>query len=128
VTFVSPAASELSLKKGDVVTFSYENSSRREIPLGPRIVRVRGDLTWEDVVRAEVAHGSISQLSGKKRKEKGRGKDHSNFYFILFYFILFYFILFYFILFYFILFYYILLYFIIFYLFRVHFKVIWLCT
>ena len=66
MTFVAPAG-ELSLKKGDVVTYSYESSARREIPLGPRIVRVRGDLTWEDVVRMEDAHpyGTHNQLSGK---------------------------------------------------------------
>eukprot|EP00026_Physarum_polycephalum_P001768 Phypoly_transcript_01770.p1 GENE.Phypoly_transcript_01770~~Phypoly_transcript_01770.p1 ORF type:complete len:893 (+),score=154.72 Phypoly_transcript_01770:58-2736(+) len=69
VTFVAPAG-DLSPKEGEVVTFSYESSARREIPLGPRILRVRGDLTWEDVVRMDSAQGA-SQLSGSTAKSFG---------------------------------------------------------
>jgi hypothetical protein len=37
-------------KKGDVVTFSYEIHARRELPFNPNIIRIRMDLSWEDVV------------------------------------------------------------------------------
>jgi hypothetical protein len=36
--------------KGDVVTFSYEIQSRREMPSNPSIVRKRTDISWEDVL------------------------------------------------------------------------------
>jgi hypothetical protein len=32
------------------VSFSYECHSRRDVPVNPKIYRVRGDLMWEDVV------------------------------------------------------------------------------
>ena len=36
--------------KGEVVTFSYEVSTRRELPVNPVITKIRGDITWEDVL------------------------------------------------------------------------------
>lgn len=39
-----------SLSKGDVVTFAYDNYSRAEEPVNPKILRVRKDLTWEQVL------------------------------------------------------------------------------
>jgi hypothetical protein len=36
---------------GDIVTFEYENFSRKDAPVNPRVTRVRKDLTWEDTVR-----------------------------------------------------------------------------
>lgn len=41
-----------NVKIGDVVTFSYESSIRRELPTNPSIYRIRSDLIWEDVVRS----------------------------------------------------------------------------
>ena len=38
-------------KVGDVVTVEYESHARREVPVGPRIVRIRTDVSWEDVLR-----------------------------------------------------------------------------
>ena len=34
------------------MTFVYEAHSRREVPLGPKIVRIRTDVEWSDVVRS----------------------------------------------------------------------------
>ena len=39
-----------SLSIGDVVSFSFESSARRELPVNPRIYRIRTDIEWEDVV------------------------------------------------------------------------------
>eukprot|EP00026_Physarum_polycephalum_P003961 Phypoly_transcript_03978.p1 GENE.Phypoly_transcript_03978~~Phypoly_transcript_03978.p1 ORF type:complete len:727 (+),score=78.73 Phypoly_transcript_03978:92-2272(+) len=35
---------------GDVVTFSCDNFSRQELPVSPKIIRIRTDVLWEDVV------------------------------------------------------------------------------
>jgi hypothetical protein len=36
-------------KPGDVVTFTYENYSRRAAPVKPKLQRIRGDISWEEV-------------------------------------------------------------------------------
>lgn len=36
--------------KGDVITFSFEVSNNRDLPLNPKIVRIRRDITWSDVI------------------------------------------------------------------------------
>lgn len=35
---------------GDIISFSFESNSRRELPVNPKIFRVRDDLSWSDVV------------------------------------------------------------------------------
>jgi hypothetical protein len=49
---------------GDIVTFSYESQSRREVPINATIYRVRRDIAWLDVVnqyrRDEPHSGSMS--------------------------------------------------------------------
>ena len=40
----------LEIKKGDVVTFAYDQYSTQTIPLNPSILRVRKDISWEDVM------------------------------------------------------------------------------
>jgi hypothetical protein len=35
---------------GDVVTFSFENNSRRDTPHNPKIYKLRRDVEWEEVV------------------------------------------------------------------------------
>eukprot|EP00026_Physarum_polycephalum_P013932 Phypoly_transcript_14393.p1 GENE.Phypoly_transcript_14393~~Phypoly_transcript_14393.p1 ORF type:complete len:318 (+),score=42.03 Phypoly_transcript_14393:113-955(+) len=37
---------------GDIVTFVYDAQSRRDVPQGPKIVRLRTDIDWDDVVRS----------------------------------------------------------------------------
>lgn len=39
-----------SPKLGDVVTFSYESNIRRDIPVHPKIYRIRTDISWEEVM------------------------------------------------------------------------------
>lgn len=38
------------LEPGVVVTYEYENVSRSDVPIEPRIRRVRSDVRWEDVL------------------------------------------------------------------------------
>eukprot|EP00026_Physarum_polycephalum_P000178 Phypoly_transcript_00178.p1 GENE.Phypoly_transcript_00178~~Phypoly_transcript_00178.p1 ORF type:complete len:1068 (-),score=137.60 Phypoly_transcript_00178:3031-5769(-) len=35
---------------GDIVTFSYENQAKKDIPTNPKIYRIRNDVSWKDVV------------------------------------------------------------------------------
>jgi hypothetical protein len=41
-----------TLSVGDVVTFSYEINSRVDIPLNPKIYRIRSDVGWDDLVQS----------------------------------------------------------------------------
>lgn len=40
----------VSPKRGDVVTFSYDDYSRRAVPVNPKIYRIRDDISWDTVV------------------------------------------------------------------------------
>jgi hypothetical protein len=53
VTFVVPPEDVLIAKPavGDVVSFSFESHNRRDVPVGPKIYRIRTDVSWEDLVR-----------------------------------------------------------------------------
>ena len=37
---------------GEIVSFSFENHARRDLPVNPSIYRVRADLSWEDVLES----------------------------------------------------------------------------
>ena len=54
----------LHLKQGDVVTFSYQNYSRREAPVNPRILHVRLDVSWERVLREFSTNSRSLPLNG----------------------------------------------------------------
>ena len=41
---------------GEIVTFSYDNLARRNIPVNPEIFRKRPDVRWEEVVLNSQAH------------------------------------------------------------------------
>eukprot|EP00026_Physarum_polycephalum_P000469 Phypoly_transcript_00470.p1 GENE.Phypoly_transcript_00470~~Phypoly_transcript_00470.p1 ORF type:complete len:781 (-),score=102.87 Phypoly_transcript_00470:244-2586(-) len=41
------------VKVGDVVTFSYENVNQKDIPLDPKIIRVRHDVAWKEVAKRQ---------------------------------------------------------------------------
>lgn len=41
---------ELRLKPGDVVTFEYDDTLRLELPVNPKIIRVRKDVSWESLL------------------------------------------------------------------------------
>ena len=77
VVFTLP--SPIPLKRGDIVTFTYDNYSRYAIPIRPKVSRVRKDLAWEEVVAAhEQQLAQHQELSGKfmqrERKDKRDGE------------------------------------------------------
>lgn len=54
------------LKKGDVVTFSYKSYSSNSIPVDPKVIRIRKDLEWRDVMRShaqELTMNGIDNLN-----------------------------------------------------------------
>eukprot|EP00026_Physarum_polycephalum_P001959 Phypoly_transcript_01963.p1 GENE.Phypoly_transcript_01963~~Phypoly_transcript_01963.p1 ORF type:complete len:985 (-),score=156.37 Phypoly_transcript_01963:23-2977(-) len=66
-------------KKGDVVTFSFENYSRSVIPVRPKVFRVRTDVFWEDIVRTHIKDRAkirednfTSRPAGYWTSEKGK--------------------------------------------------------
>jgi hypothetical protein len=66
---VTQLVPHFTLKRGDVVTFSYETLSRRAVPVNPEILRVRTDLTWIDVVRSFLSDNSkLELLNGMSEK------------------------------------------------------------
>ena len=51
ITFTAlPPPFQPSPKPGEVVTFTYQNYIRHEIPVDPQIQRIRLDISWEDVL------------------------------------------------------------------------------
>ena len=51
------------VKEGEVVTFSYEISARRELPVNPIVSKIRRDVTWEDVLKSHFIDLKMKQLS-----------------------------------------------------------------
>ena len=41
---------EQSLKKGDVVSYTYEGFSRFGVPIAPKIFRLQTDMNWKDII------------------------------------------------------------------------------
>ena len=63
-------------RSGDIVTFTYQNYSSRSIPIHPTIVRIREDLTWEEVVTSFLrekpqAHKLNGMRAMKKKSKEG---------------------------------------------------------
>lgn len=50
-------------KRGDIVSFSYDNFSQRSLPVNPKILRIRTDVTWENVVQDFLIHEKASSDS-----------------------------------------------------------------
>ena len=46
-------------KIGDIVSFTYEVHARRDLPVSPKVYRVRTDVTWEDLVLGEFKDNKI---------------------------------------------------------------------
>lgn len=46
-------------KKGDIVTFTYDNLWNRTIPVNAEVIRVRNDLFWRDIIRDFIPPGII---------------------------------------------------------------------
>lgn len=87
VTFEVPAES-ISLKRwpkrGEIVSFSYDNYSRFSIPIHAKVYRIRKDVSWQDVLNnasapsnrlndiSKAATGVKSESEGFKVSEKGK--------------------------------------------------------
>jgi hypothetical protein len=52
VLFLDTPSAQISIKEGDVVTFSYEKHPKQTTPINPTIFRIRKDVTWEEVVES----------------------------------------------------------------------------
>lgn len=57
----------MKLKKGDVVTFTYDHFTLQGVPVNPVLVRVRTDVSWEDVV----IQSSQEMVASKPVNNKG---------------------------------------------------------
>ena len=64
-----------TLAVGDVVSFSYENYARRDLPVNPKIYRVRTDLSWQEVVYSSVKEEKF--LTGMLEEVKERGGERT---------------------------------------------------
>lgn len=63
-------------KSGNIVTFAYESYSRRTIPTNPKIYRIRGDVTWPEVLanRARELLNSMLFVGGEAGEGTGEGE------------------------------------------------------
>eukprot|EP00026_Physarum_polycephalum_P000368 Phypoly_transcript_00368.p1 GENE.Phypoly_transcript_00368~~Phypoly_transcript_00368.p1 ORF type:complete len:1106 (+),score=136.69 Phypoly_transcript_00368:1680-4997(+) len=55
-----------SLRRGDIVSFSYEKLSRNSLPIDPKIYKIRKDISWSDVLlqsKAQEPNRFSSQLA-----------------------------------------------------------------
>lgn len=57
VTFGVPHESVIveKISKGDIVSFSFEGHAKRDIPVNPKIYRIRYDLSWKDVLSSSAS-------------------------------------------------------------------------
>ena len=55
----------LSPKPGEVVSFSFENYSRRDVPTNPFVEKIRYDLTWENVLQSYDESSRFQLLDGE---------------------------------------------------------------
>ena len=63
-----------NISVGDIVTFSYENNAKRDVPANPRIFRIRTDLLWKDVVQLfykEKRH--LNGMNDRRGRSEGGG-------------------------------------------------------
>jgi hypothetical protein len=51
-------------KVGEVVMFTYENSTVNQLPVKPKVYRVRTDVSWGDVVRKAAQDREQKQFNG----------------------------------------------------------------
>jgi hypothetical protein len=51
-------------KEGDVVSFSFDNSSRRALPTNPKLFRIRTDMPWENVLLEFAQRESETKQNG----------------------------------------------------------------
>jgi hypothetical protein len=59
--------SHIPLKRGDIVTFTFDFYSGKAVPVNPVITRKRSDMMWDDVIREHLKQGGAQPqtLNGK---------------------------------------------------------------
>eukprot|EP00026_Physarum_polycephalum_P001891 Phypoly_transcript_01894.p1 GENE.Phypoly_transcript_01894~~Phypoly_transcript_01894.p1 ORF type:complete len:789 (+),score=99.81 Phypoly_transcript_01894:138-2369(+) len=60
-----PNTDDVHLQRGDIVTVSYENFARRATLVNPKIVRIRKDISWEEVLRSYSDESGLNDTSRK---------------------------------------------------------------
>jgi len=50
---------------GAIVSFSFDNAARRDVPVNPKVYRVRRDVAWEEVVQNALRDKHLQQFQGK---------------------------------------------------------------
>lgn len=65
------------LKKGDVVTFSFDKLSRLSTPINPKIIRSRSDVSWREII-IEHAEGKDERRVREKEGERGGEEKRMN--------------------------------------------------
>lgn len=59
-------------KRGDIVTFSYDNYSRLSLPVHPILQRVRSDLSWDHILSQHEKEGR----EGEEERSKLEAVSH----------------------------------------------------
>eukprot|EP00026_Physarum_polycephalum_P003660 Phypoly_transcript_03673.p1 GENE.Phypoly_transcript_03673~~Phypoly_transcript_03673.p1 ORF type:complete len:675 (+),score=95.36 Phypoly_transcript_03673:213-2237(+) len=59
-------ATDAHYQIGDIVTLEYESHARKDVPVGPKIVRIRTDVSWEDVLRDYARDNSLRKSNTKE--------------------------------------------------------------
>ena len=58
---------------GDIVSFSYDENVRYDIPTRPSVFRIRTDIEWDDVI--DGARSDRHRSSGKPARGRAREKE-----------------------------------------------------
>eukprot|EP00026_Physarum_polycephalum_P001864 Phypoly_transcript_01867.p1 GENE.Phypoly_transcript_01867~~Phypoly_transcript_01867.p1 ORF type:complete len:897 (+),score=81.10 Phypoly_transcript_01867:37-2727(+) len=73
-----------NLKKGDVVTFSYDHFSSKGIPVKPKLLKIRTDVLWKDffsdVPSPHARNNSATEVRSAGYWVKGKGKNMRQFF------------------------------------------------
>ena len=60
---------------GDIVSFSFANRLPNESIVGPTIIRVRTDLTWQDVIGSAAKQRQFMEgIDREARDKRGEGR------------------------------------------------------
>lgn len=79
-TFIVPPAQVQvpSLIIGDIITFSFEINSRKELPERPTITRKRNDMDWQQVVATFVRDEKYLHGMNEKKIKIKKGIEEKN--------------------------------------------------
>ena len=67
---------------GDIVSFSYESRARTEVPVNPKIYRIRSDISWDNLPRSSgdrIVQNGMKTRGGEIRTAVECGKFITHF-------------------------------------------------